>query len=413
MDERKTPDWLIETQNKSWEPEILISGITLTFLFFLPEYIYNFYGMLIQEYGLRHVVGNSLYNITIIILTGLKVILILHLILRGVWTGFVGLSYVYPEGVKKERMKRPKNDIVYRKPEEYVITLEKICSLLFSFIFSSLIFVIGFFLMLVPITLLYVFGLEQSIIRLIILFGILPLTAIFIVFLVILSTKKNTWKIEEKIENSIFTNILNTYCTNIGAGKTLMIFALYFAFSWFMSFSYISDFDFDNDLGVETVSKAGVVELDKDSYHDLRNADLRISRGAIDRFDVEGVSLRLSVGFYREDLFTVKYLRDEPARLKELKIERGESDISLETIIRISIDGEMISGLSWHLAEEDRTGQRSMVASIPVDALSRGRHRLKIDKIYWVDRRKKPVLIEDWDVIPFETSGAAAGGLFH
>ena len=42
MNEKKTPDWLIETQNKSWEPEILISGITLTFLFIISSHIYRY-----------------------------------------------------------------------------------------------------------------------------------------------------------------------------------------------------------------------------------------------------------------------------------------------------------------------------------------------------------------------------------
>jgi len=39
MNKTKTPDWLLDIQNKSWEPEILISGITLTFLFILSNYI--------------------------------------------------------------------------------------------------------------------------------------------------------------------------------------------------------------------------------------------------------------------------------------------------------------------------------------------------------------------------------------
>lgn len=32
-DTDKTPDWLIEIQTRSWEPEIIISGIMLTFVF--------------------------------------------------------------------------------------------------------------------------------------------------------------------------------------------------------------------------------------------------------------------------------------------------------------------------------------------------------------------------------------------
>ena len=52
-----TPQWLIDIQHRSWEPEILISGITLTFLFLLTDYIYNFCGMLIQQQNFRFDLG--------------------------------------------------------------------------------------------------------------------------------------------------------------------------------------------------------------------------------------------------------------------------------------------------------------------------------------------------------------------
>ncbi len=101
--------------------------------------------MLIQENGVRLVVGRNLYIVSIIILTGLKVGLIFHLILRGVWTGFVGLSYVFPEGVNKQNIAEKKEVLISKNLlDEFVIKLEKICSLLFSFVFSSIIFIGSF-----------------------------------------------------------------------------------------------------------------------------------------------------------------------------------------------------------------------------------------------------------------------------
>ena len=73
MNQNKTPDWLVEIQNKSWEPEILISGFTLTFLFILSDYIYNFYGMLVQDFAVFEVIARVLYRVSIGILTGFKI----------------------------------------------------------------------------------------------------------------------------------------------------------------------------------------------------------------------------------------------------------------------------------------------------------------------------------------------------
>ena len=87
MNETKIPKWLIDTQNKSWEPEILISGITLTFLFLLSNYIYNFYGMLIQDFAVWDGILRILYCLSIMGLNGFKIVFITHLILRGIWAG--------------------------------------------------------------------------------------------------------------------------------------------------------------------------------------------------------------------------------------------------------------------------------------------------------------------------------------
>ncbi len=140
MNENNTPAWLIAVQNKSWEPEIIISGLTLTFLFIVTDHIFNYFGMLIQEYAVLEVMAHILYAISIIMLTGLKVILIVHLILRGLWTALVGLSYVYPAGVNRENLAKSEQNLKFPRPDELVIKVEKICSLLFAFIFSTIVF---------------------------------------------------------------------------------------------------------------------------------------------------------------------------------------------------------------------------------------------------------------------------------
>lgn len=43
--------WLENLQRNSWEPEVIISGITLAFLFAFPSQLFEFAAYLIQDLG--------------------------------------------------------------------------------------------------------------------------------------------------------------------------------------------------------------------------------------------------------------------------------------------------------------------------------------------------------------------------
>jgi hypothetical protein len=403
MNKSKTPNWLIDIQNKSWEPEILISGITLTFLFILSNYIFNFYGMLIQELNVRLVVARNLYIVSTIILTGLKVGLIFHLILRGIWTGFVGLSYVFPEGVNKQNMPVQRRNIDIHKPEIFVIKLEKICSLLFSFIFSSIIFISSFCLGMIPFAILYITGLDMSIIRTLILYVIVPFyLAIGIIWIILANLEKTKRKIQEKTENSIFSNILAIYFTNIGIKKTMLIFLLYFIIISLISMPDLLRFDFDNKKSKGIHREAGIIKLNQDNYQNKRDENLRISKAAIDQFWITGNSVELFLSFFKDDLYTVNNLTKNPASLSKLDFKIDSLDINIQSIYQIYIDDKMIPELSWYGANNPSINQKGIITRIPIDSFSSGYHELKIDKIYWINENKQIQLIKNWDIIPFE-----------
>ncbi len=406
MPDAKTPKWLIDTQNKSWEPEILISGIILTFLFLLSNYIYNFYGMLIQELNVRYVVGRNIYVVSIIILNGLKIGLIFHLILRGIWTGFVGLSYVFPDGVNKQNMPESKRKINFHKPEIFVIRLEKVCSLLFSFIFSSIIFVGSFCIGMIPFALLFIAGFDISTIRVVILYIIIPLYIILGIIWIVLANRKKKSKIVDSAENSILSNILTTYFTNMGKIKTFLLFVLYFTIISLLSLSEIFEFDFKNESNADKTIKSTIIQLNKDHYKNTRDKSLRISKAAIDQFWIEDNSIELFISFYKEDLYTIQNLTEKPASLKSLDILTDSTGIDLKSLYHIYMDDKMISGLRWYGIQNENSNQKGIITKIAVDCLERGYHEIKIDKIFWIDKNKKPQLIENWDVIPFEVDKA-------
>ena len=405
MKEHKTPDWLIKAQNKSWEPEIIISGITLTFLFLLSKHIYNFFGMLIQDFGVFDAISHSLYNISIIMLNSLKIILIIHLILRGIWTGFVGLSYVFPEGVKKENLPKSERDNEHEKPEDFVIKIEKICSLLFSFIFSSVSSVLGFLLAFVPIIFLFFTGLSIRIINQITLPFITLLFVILVSHIIWEKVTKKKTGFMRKLETSIINITMTIYNTNLGKVKTLLVFFLYFAFVFLLSFSTISAFDFDNDEPIRDSQRTELLYLDINHYDALRDHKMRHSRAALEQFRITGNKLELFISYYKEDIYTIEELHNSSELAKQAGILLDSSAINIPDLYNIFIDDQPVTDLEWYFTMNLHTNQKGLITTITIDSLASGYHELKLDKLVWRMNKKKIKEIEKWDMIPFVKEG--------
>ncbi len=160
------PKWLEELQQKSWEPEILLSGIVLYGMFKVPDLLDDFLGFFkLNIFGNSQDIDNliALFKMGIYWLIGG---LILHLICRGIWIGMVGLSYTFPDGIKSDAVHYSGKfkSKVSKIPsyEQIVIRLEKISSALFSVSFMLFMSLIGgylFFLILViiPFTAAYLY----------------------------------------------------------------------------------------------------------------------------------------------------------------------------------------------------------------------------------------------------------------
>ena len=403
MNEKRTPDWLLEVQNKSWEPEILISGITLTFIFILSNHIYNFYGMLVQDFGVFDAIARMLYRISVIAITGLKIILIVHLILRGLWTGCVGLSFVFPAGVNKEKLYKSKRNIIYDKPDKLVIKLEKICSILFSFIFSFIWVGLAVFLYFTPLLLLFIVGLDIYYISIIASAYTLLTFVVLFAILILCKTKFKNSKILQKIENSIFENIQRIYLTNIGKVKTFLLFLIYFLIIIFISRSDILKFNFNNEGEAKTTSVTDLIRVDYDHYSESREPKLRFQKAVIDQYEVTDNEIKLFISFYKEDNYIIDEFKNNPELFKESNIEADSTKmINISDLYDIMIDDKTISGLRWYSTENINTNQEVIITTIPLETVKCGYHLLKINKIYLRILKKKIKLIQNWDIIPFE-----------
>lgn len=143
------PDWLRRVQEQSWEPELLISGLVLFALFQMPELIDS-----MNQYLERHVSEffyNSTINETISALLKISVYVLIsgfiaHIFFRSIWAAYVGLSYLYEDGFDLSELRQPE---IFSRPFKEsgyikrIITLEKICSGIFSTSFLFFMIILG------------------------------------------------------------------------------------------------------------------------------------------------------------------------------------------------------------------------------------------------------------------------------
>ena len=134
-------------QEDSWQLELLISGFAIFGLFYTIEPI----DKLIMEtwfsgdklaYGIYQIVGISIY---ILIFN-----LLLHIVLRGLWIGALGLRYVSGD-IEYDKLNYSDKFTNYLKRkvgsfDDYIGKLENICSVIFAISFLLVFYVIAFFI---------------------------------------------------------------------------------------------------------------------------------------------------------------------------------------------------------------------------------------------------------------------------
>ncbi len=407
MDEH-TPPWLVEVQNKSWEPEILISGLTLTFLFLIPDAVYNFFGMLVQDYGVWDAYARMLYAISIAWLVGLKLVLLGHLALRGLWTGLVGLSYVYPHGVNRARLPKEHAAIDFPSPAHFIVRLEKLCSLLFSFIFASIIFVLGVLLLAPPIIALFFVGLDRAMIRTITLLGVLPLVlGGTLLAMILLGTKWKESRLKAWLDTSLFSTILTIYVSNLGRGRTLTAFLVLFLAVTALSYDSITGFPFVNDADAVAEEEQPLTTLDPADYESTRNPKLRVDRATLASYRAED-ALELFVAAYAEDEHTLKVIAGDPALHDARPSLGGPGPHAVPQLFELHIDDEPVPELRWLATQHPATMQPGFVTRVPLSQLEAGPHHLTLGKPVWKIGKRELREFKRWQVLPFERETVVA-----
>lgn len=389
-----TPAWLEETQNRSWEPEILISGLTLTSLFIFPVPMFNFFASLTQDLGLDYMVSNVLFLYAGMVINTLKASFIIHLVMRFIWTALVGMSYVFPDGVIRENLMKRQKGFEYRKPVHLVMQMERWCSLIFAIpmSFAVTMLVMTVFLFLITFTAIqFNLGKEAFFIGA---FAI-GISSVLVGY-VIKKTRISIW-----LNQSITNTVGAIFQTNMGKYSYL---ALMFSFLVIAVPFILSDqkgfSQFNNVLNTSESSEKW--PSSEEIYAEHHPESRRVPRAFIPNMSVIEKYIPLSVAYYKEDEILAKALSTGERSIPD-SLEWGTTKTSTD-LIRVYLDDSLVTEIQWSKMKMEKTDQKIFTTFLSTEGLSEGQHQIRIAKLTYFDfvSIKRWRIRKKWAVIPFQ-----------
>jgi hypothetical protein len=406
----RAPKWLRQLQLHSWEPEILLSGIVLYGLFQTPELLDKLLVFVqVNLYGGNSDIDN-LVAILKVAIYWLTLGLILHLISRGIWVGMVGLSFTFPKGINIERLHlSPKfKNHLEKIPsiQSIIISLEKLCSSLFSISFMLFMCMIGgyfFFLalLIIPLmTLAYIFfdGNWSGFNDMFLATYVITLVVIALIGLIDFVTlgfikrfkwlSRIYWPIYRFISiltlSRLYRPIYYSIVSNFSKWK-ISIFLIAFVS---ISFKMI---DSDSTYPGDQFSK---IELWNNSmntgafsgYYDDQNSDKFSQRAHIQSDIIRGNTIRLFV-VSRADLEdSVRSYSNYDSLVINLDTARHYINLhAMKNFYHVYIDDSLVRDLDWRFHYKSQTGQKGILTWIGVSDLDEGLYSLRIagpDEMY-------------------------------
>jgi hypothetical protein len=152
IQENQTSNWLHKLKEESWEAELLVSAIAIfgTFqLFNAVTWVTNLFINVIPSE--QYLIGYGIVYMSLLGVSVLSAMFIIHFILRAYWVGLVGLNSVFPDysitDSPHSQLYTEKIVSILPKLEESIEKVDQFCSVIFSAAFSALfLYVYSFFL---------------------------------------------------------------------------------------------------------------------------------------------------------------------------------------------------------------------------------------------------------------------------
>ena len=404
MDNKKNitkSKWLNTLQKNSWEPEILISGIVLFGLFKIYPLIDELNYFLEMNSSIIFTRGNVNETLTTILKTSnISLILgfLFHLLLRSVWVAYIGLSYVYEDGISYKSLKYPDKYLDDLKTSgnfvKQIHTLEKICSVSFSvsfmvfmwligisFFFTIVAGCIGIYLSFFPDD--YNFNLFNNILSSI-------CVLVFIDFLSLGWFKKIPYvrqvyypihKIAGWLTLSfLYKNIYYAFVSHHKKWKVslmLIIFSVFIMSSVLLSITTPADFTFGRTIALAPYN--GEERLDENLYRDKVTDGFYSKYMHIDSYVITKNYLELFI--VHRTRFEESWI--QPACDYETQKEIEGTDLDklrltcLEKFYDVSLNGKLQTD-NFIYQRNTITGQDGLLSIIDISTLEKGKHQLEL-----------------------------------
>ncbi|MCS5490747.1 hypothetical protein [Algoriphagus limi] len=388
--------WLENLQRNSWEPEVIISGIILAFLFAFPSKIYTFSAMLVQELGLHYAGAMLVLFYLAAVISVFKIFFVVHLTLRFIWAGFLGLSYAFPDGVIKEKLFKMSQHYEYQKPGDMVLAMERICSMTFGYPISLVFTILVSTVYLVLLLFLYYWlNISFFIIYLIFLVSLL----VFALFMLI--NKNAKWR--AKLAKTMMASVGAIYQSNLGKWFSVFYGMGIFLLAMPLIYNDVRDFSmFFNEADLlENELRWPTKEL---SYAEFHQEGKRYPRAFLSTETVSGDYLKLGIARYAGD---DKYLIDLRENFKKELDSLGWHEMEdTPDLYRFTIGDKVIRAGSWKRNRLHVTNQKVYETMLPIGDLAPGIYTLKIEKLLvrynlFSNKPEEIRLRKQWDEIDF------------
>ena len=369
--QNQAPVWLDDMQKNSWEPEVIISGIALAFIFAFPAQIYVFGVRLIQDYGLNYVGALLVLLYLSYVINIFKIFLIVHLCLRFAWAGLLGLSYAFPQGVINEKLFKSAQHFVYAKPAAMALKMERACSMAFAFPLMLSIIFVGITLYLGFLLLVYkTFALNFFAIYLIFL-G----TALVIAIWGVVDKRS---RLKAWLATGFYGSIQAVYQSNLG--KWSLFGYLFFIFG--LAIPLVA-----NDLkglslyyNSANLSAEQLEWPDRSWYFENHKAPTeRFPRIMLASETVSGSTVLLSLAYYEEDERHVATInQNHPDGLDTLGWPALNHPADL---CQFYLNDSLVTLTGWMPARLGSSSQRAYQCLLDLSSLPAGQHELRAEKL--------------------------------
>lgn len=389
-------NWLQYLYRESWQQELLITGITLFLLFQVPdgiEYLEAKLTLVFYESDL--IIAGMMIMLGLLKVSSYVLIfnILIDIFLRGLWIGLIGLSSAFPEGIRMEKFKyHPtlKEKILSNitDPKTTIIKLDMLCSIIFSFTFLLIFYLISFGLF-ISYLLLSVLGIQYADGTTGLLIICILLTIVYISFSLIYFfdfitfglLRRFKWTAKPYYFIYKFFNYItlaffykNIYYTLVSNVKKRYIIPVIFGYLLLT----ILFLDFQNG----NINRGHKDIFHRSFYDNLRTENETIKLASIPQEHIKGNWLKVFIPFNisRKTInhFHQDYEEEDWKVLNRKPIVTTGILKDMLGIYRIKIDNKEIDSLNWLYYKHPNMGEKGFITQANIASYPSGLHTLQV-----------------------------------